>query len=86
MDTERAGIRQVLARPAGRAVCGVPALSQCGALFVSLGRDERHDRLTTIRRNGLVTEIMEYAPTGELLFRKLWTQSITQPKPPLREF
>jgi hypothetical protein len=32
------------------------------------------DRLTTIRRNGLVTEILEYAPTGEPAFRKLGTQ------------
>ena len=32
------------------------------------------DRLTTIRRNGAVSEILEYAPTGELLFRKLGTQ------------
>ena len=32
------------------------------------------DRLTTIRRNGTVSEILEYAPTGELAFRKLGTQ------------
>ena len=32
------------------------------------------DRLTQIRRNGAVSEILEYALTGELLFRKLGTQ------------
>jgi len=32
------------------------------------------DRLTQIRRNGLVSEILEYAPTGEPVFRKLGTQ------------
>ncbi len=32
------------------------------------------DRLTQVRRNGALSEILEYAPTGELLFRKLGTQ------------
>jgi RHS repeat-associated protein len=32
------------------------------------------DRLTTIRRNGAVSEVLEYAPTGEPVFRKLGTQ------------
>lgn len=32
------------------------------------------DRLTQIRRNGTLSEILEYAPTGEPLFRKLGTQ------------
>ena len=32
------------------------------------------DRLTTIRRSGAVSEILEYAPTGDLLFRKLGTR------------
>jgi RHS repeat-associated protein len=32
------------------------------------------DRLTQIRRNGALSEILEYAPTGEPLFRKLGTQ------------
>ena len=32
------------------------------------------DRLTTIRRNGVAPELLEYAPTGELAFRKLGTQ------------
>jgi RHS repeat-associated protein len=32
------------------------------------------DRLTQIRRNGAVSEILEYAPTGEPVFRKLGTQ------------
>ncbi len=31
------------------------------------------DRLTQVRRNGVVTEILEYAPTGEPVFRKLGT-------------
>ena len=32
------------------------------------------DRLTKVRRNGAVSEMLEYAPTGELAFRKLGTQ------------
>ncbi len=33
------------------------------------------DRLTQVRRNnGALSEVLEYAPTGELLFRKLGTQ------------
>jgi hypothetical protein len=32
------------------------------------------DRLTQIRRNGVLTEILEYSPTGEPVFRKLGTQ------------
>jgi RHS repeat-associated protein len=32
------------------------------------------DRLTQVRRSGALSEILEYAPTGELLFRKLGTQ------------
>jgi hypothetical protein len=32
------------------------------------------DRLTTIRRNGAVSELLEYGPTGEPVFRKLGTR------------
>lgn len=32
------------------------------------------DRLVQIRRNGAVSEILEYAPTGEPVFRRLGTQ------------
>ena len=55
-------------------------------LGTSSGRDSRHgdcggedfahdslDRLTQFRRNGVVTEILEYAPTGEPSFRELGT-------------
>jgi hypothetical protein len=41
------------------------------------------DRLTTIRRNGAVSEVLEYAPTGEPVFRKLGT---ARPRPLFREF
>jgi hypothetical protein len=32
------------------------------------------DRLTTIRRNGAVSELLEYGPTGEPVFRKVGTR------------
>ncbi len=45
------------------------------------------DRLTQVRRNnGALSEVLEYAPTGELLFRKLGAQSTTRLRPLLREF
>jgi hypothetical protein len=43
------------------------------------------DRLTQVRRGGALSEILEYAPTGELLFRKLGTQGTTRPRPLFRE-
>jgi YD repeat-containing protein len=41
------------------------------------------DRLTTIRRNGAVSEVLEYGPAGEPVFRNPGT---TQPRPLFREF
>ncbi len=37
------------------------------------------DRLTQVRRSGALSEILEYAPTGEPVFRKLGTQAKAVP-------